>query len=104
MCWELSWNGLYKCVCFYIIVLSTDFLADCRTTTAVLMFFLFRENVWLCDDKVWDKGDVDAVTRPSLLPPRTPTSKCVNNTIAFSADEWGENAIKETRKAIQHDV
>lgn len=31
----------------------------------------------------------------ALLPPLTPTSKSVNNTIPFSADEWRGNPIKE---------
>lgn len=38
------------------------------------------------------------MTTPSLLPPLTPTAECVNNKIAFSADEWRENAIKEKKK------
>lgn len=47
------------------------------------------------------------MTTPSLLPPLTPTSECVNNKITFSADEWRENAIKESRKPfrlIQNDI
>lgn len=47
--------------------------ADCCATTNV---FLFCENVWLCDDIVWDKGGVDAVTTPSLLPSLTSTWMC----------------------------
>lgn len=60
--------------------------------------YLSSGNARLRDDKVWDKGDVDAVTTTSLPPPLTPSSQCVNNKITFSADEWRENAIKERRK------
>lgn len=38
------------------------------------------------------------MTTPSLLPPLAPTAECVNNKIAFSADEWRENAIKGKKK------
>lgn len=86
---------------FYFIINGLMAFSTTRQIAVLLQSckcFLFCENVGLCDDTVWDKGDVDAATTPLLLPPLTPTSECVNNKIIFSVDEWRENAIKENRR------